>query len=170
MTVSVCLFPKVIFSYFRKWFFSGGSGYFVFYISRSHFKTFSSFFLFYSWPEVIICLLIYVFRKVIFFSWQEVVSKLFLEVFFFYLWPEVIIYLFPKVIFLYLRKWLFFMTGSGYFVFYISGRDFRTFSRSFLFYSWPEVIICLFMYLFPKVIFVMTGSGYFVFYFPRSNL
>ena len=103
------------------------------------------------------------------------ILKLFLEVFFFfYPCQEVniclFIYLFPKVIFFILPKVIFLMRGSGYFVFYISGSHFKTFSRSFLFVLFMTRSDYLFIYLFisQSDFFFMTGSGYFVFYITGS--
>jgi len=221
------LFPKVIFfSSESVFFFMTGSGYFVFYITGSDFKTLEVFFLLFTtksgydlFPKVIF----YILPKVIFFrnrkslfcflhdlKWLFISqSDIFIlpKVIFFmtgsgsfvfymtgsdYLFPKVIFYILPKVIFFHDRKWLFcflhfplfmtgsdylfinlpkwffFMTGSGYFVFYITGSDFKTFPEvifSFILArKWLSVYLlisqCDFFFILPKVIFGMTGSDY----------
>ena len=117
-----------------------GIGYFVFYITGSDFKTFPEVFFYFIHHRKWLFVYLYIYFPKWFLLWQEVVIL-------FFTWPDASDYLFPKVIFLYTSESdFFFVTGSGYFVFYITGSDLKTFSGSFFFfYSWPEVIVYLFI-------------------------
>jgi len=134
----ICILPKVIF-------FMTGSGSFVFYMTGSD----------YLFPKVIF----YILPKVIFFHDRK-------WLFCFLHFP--LFMTGSDYLFINFAKWFFFMTGSGYFVFYITGSDFKTFPEvifSFILArKWLSVYLlisqCDFFFILPKVIFCMTGSDY----------